>query len=635
VAKEKLDIIIGARDQASGVLNKIGSVARTALGVAFGQIAVKGLRAASQAVTGFVQDAMAVEGTQRTFANLVDSIGGDVPQAMEQLREATRGMVADDDLMAAANKFIAMGLADTTEQAAQLAEMATQLGMAMGEDATASMENFALMLANQSILRLDSFGISSAKVRERIEELTGETETYGLTQEQIDAQIADSTARLQELEEALYIARMQQSEFTDNTKLSTRERKRLQIEDLEAQYAAENARLEQLNNTTAVAADSAAAMSREQAFMQAVMEQGTVTMEKVGEQGDAAAASWSKLRATGHNLALTVGGEILQLIAPAFSKIADKALELAPKVKTAIQTAAGTIRGFWTAMQEAYSDEGLEGVAQLILFKIAEALGSEASLTGIASNLLERLRIFLADQLDMEEEDTGWDEIGLLIATKIIDGAKQQILGAAELLVGASEVFVEWASSPETSAKLMETAQNITSGLVNGIQSYFARDEVGESIITQVAFTLAKAAANMQHAFYSIGLSIGAGIWAGITGQEINEEDRAKMQEERAETFERAQAGAAALFGAPVGTEAWQAGQQLLEQGGFTTPAALGLPATPGGIAGWEQENVYDNSIEIHIDTINAPTGDTAAVEAAVHEGALTALQAARAQGWR
>jgi hypothetical protein len=131
---------------------------------------------------GIVGDAIGIQAVSNTFDALTASIGTDAVTAMGQLREATRGMVADADLMQAGNKFLAMGLADTAEGAADLAEVATQLGMAMGEDATASMENFALMIANQSLPRLDSFGISSGKVRERIEELMSATE--GLTREQ-------------------------------------------------------------------------------------------------------------------------------------------------------------------------------------------------------------------------------------------------------------------------------------------------------------------------------------------------------------------------------------------------------------------------------------------------------------------
>jgi len=130
---------------------------------------------------GLVQDAIALEGTTNTFDALTKSIGTDAVTAIDLLKESTRGMVSDADLMQAGNKFFAMGLADTAEGAAELAEVATQLGMAMGEDATGSMENFALMMANQSIPRLDSFGISSGKVRERIEELMATTE--GMTRE--------------------------------------------------------------------------------------------------------------------------------------------------------------------------------------------------------------------------------------------------------------------------------------------------------------------------------------------------------------------------------------------------------------------------------------------------------------------
>jgi len=75
-----------------------------------------------------------------------------------------------------------MGLADSSESASEMAEMATRLGMAMGEDATASMENFALMMANQSVPRLDSFGISASAVRTRIDELMSSVE--GMTREQ-------------------------------------------------------------------------------------------------------------------------------------------------------------------------------------------------------------------------------------------------------------------------------------------------------------------------------------------------------------------------------------------------------------------------------------------------------------------
>jgi phage-related protein len=143
--------------------------------------AAAGVAGLGVAITKMTLDAAAVQGTVNTFDKLVESVGSDSVQALEMLRTSTRGMISDADLMQASNKFLAMGIATTAEEAAQLAEVSTQLGLAMGEDVTGSMENFALMMANQSIPRLDSFGISSSVVRERIKELMEETE--GLTRE--------------------------------------------------------------------------------------------------------------------------------------------------------------------------------------------------------------------------------------------------------------------------------------------------------------------------------------------------------------------------------------------------------------------------------------------------------------------
>ena len=168
-----LTMLLKVKDEASKSLKCIGKlvggVGKAAVGL--GVAGAAGVAALGAGALALAKDAAELEPVKRTFDNLAKSIGSDSVEALDLLRESTRGMVADADLMQAGNKFMAMGLADSAEQAAQLAEVATQLGMAMGEDATASMENFALMMANQSIPRLDSFGISSGKVRERIEEL--------------------------------------------------------------------------------------------------------------------------------------------------------------------------------------------------------------------------------------------------------------------------------------------------------------------------------------------------------------------------------------------------------------------------------------------------------------------------------
>ena len=211
------------RRTSKSLFSKAGGMLGNALSVAAGIGITKlpgMIMGVGKSIIGMVEDAGQLQQVSNTFDSLTASIGTTSDVMLVEMRGATRGMVSDADLMQASNKLMSMGLASSTEEAGKLAEMATQLGSAMGEDATASMENFALMMANQSIPRLDSFGISSGKVRERIKELMDATE--GLT--------------------------------------------------------------------------------REQAFNQAVMEQGAEAMKRVGEQGGGAAGSMARLKTSFANI---------------------------------------------------------------------------------------------------------------------------------------------------------------------------------------------------------------------------------------------------------------------------------------------------------------------------------------------
>ncbi len=253
-SKNIVEVVIKATDQASkklGGLNKtikmlgIGAAAAGAAVLAAGVIIGK-------TVFNLAKESAQVEKLRGTFNSLADSIGENADLMIKDLRVASRGMLNDADLMQASNKLVAMGLADTTEESAKLVEMSTQLGSAMGMTATDSAEAFALMLANQSIPRLDNFGISSGKVRDRILEL------------------------------------------------------------MEAEEG----------------------MTRETAFMTAVMEEGGKTMEKVGEQGEGAAANMARLEANIDNLKVEIGNRLL----PVLEVITDKLLVMwdSPQVQAGL-----------------------------------------------------------------------------------------------------------------------------------------------------------------------------------------------------------------------------------------------------------------------------------------------------------
>jgi len=110
-----------------------------------------------------------VQGTSILFETLAG--GADAAsQSLEKMRQATFGVVSDFDLMSGASSLLNMGLAGSNAEAEQLIELAYKLKKPT-ETASEAIENFSLMLANQSVARLDSFGISSGQVRSRIEEL--------------------------------------------------------------------------------------------------------------------------------------------------------------------------------------------------------------------------------------------------------------------------------------------------------------------------------------------------------------------------------------------------------------------------------------------------------------------------------
>jgi hypothetical protein len=132
-----------------------------------------------------------------------------------------------------------MGLVTNADEMSNVVEMATRLG-----DQTASASDrvgdFALLLANQSIPRLDNFGISSGRVRARIKELQEET----------------------------------------------------------------------------------AGLSREQAFMQAVMEQGGKSLDLLGERVDDGAAAFEKSQARMENFRVEMGKKLVPVAAKVMDIIA-------------------------------------------------------------------------------------------------------------------------------------------------------------------------------------------------------------------------------------------------------------------------------------------------------------------------
>lgn len=89
----------------------------------------------------------------------------------DAVSEAAGGAISKFAAVTNATRLLSLGLASNADEAAQLTKTAITLGATMGKDVQGAFEEFTLLLANQSILRLDTYGISGAKVREEMARL--------------------------------------------------------------------------------------------------------------------------------------------------------------------------------------------------------------------------------------------------------------------------------------------------------------------------------------------------------------------------------------------------------------------------------------------------------------------------------
>lgn len=87
------------------------------------------------------------------------------------IQDAGGGAISQLDATGFAARALALGLADSAEEAALFTRTVTVLGASVGKDATESFDQLQLAIANLSFERLDSLGISASAVRVRFQEL--------------------------------------------------------------------------------------------------------------------------------------------------------------------------------------------------------------------------------------------------------------------------------------------------------------------------------------------------------------------------------------------------------------------------------------------------------------------------------
>jgi len=133
------------------------------LGIAFG--GVQALKTAAE----FAELSRAEEDARNALIATVGSLA-EYDSVIGSVRDATRGMISETDAAAAANVFLAQGLAKNAGEAAKLINAGTVLSQTF-ESQGASMELFTRLLSSGSAVLLDNFNISQAQVAARQKEI--------------------------------------------------------------------------------------------------------------------------------------------------------------------------------------------------------------------------------------------------------------------------------------------------------------------------------------------------------------------------------------------------------------------------------------------------------------------------------
>jgi hypothetical protein len=175
-----VDIAIRARNEASGAIKQVsadlgrlddaaGSVGgglgnlggMLAGGLIAGGLTVLADRAiaAAGAVYDLAKSAQNFETLKASFDDLAAAAGESGDQMLTALRNASQGMIADQDLILSANRAMMLGVAQNSEQMTQLLAVATARGKAMGMSATDAFNDLVTGLGRMSPLILDNLGI--------------------------------------------------------------------------------------------------------------------------------------------------------------------------------------------------------------------------------------------------------------------------------------------------------------------------------------------------------------------------------------------------------------------------------------------------------------------------------------------
>lgn len=189
-----------AKDQTQGT----ESATRDLRNLVGGMFTLAAINKVVSFTTEMVNMGREVNATRDIFTQLVGGMS-EADRIMQQMRDATMGVVTDQSLQTGGNMLLRMGIASSPEELDDIIGMISRLKKPT-DDMSSAIENFSLMMANQSVLRLDSFGLSAGRVRMRINELLASGEALNRSEAFTMAVLEDGQRQIERLGGASEVA---------------------------------------------------------------------------------------------------------------------------------------------------------------------------------------------------------------------------------------------------------------------------------------------------------------------------------------------------------------------------------------------------------------------------------------------
>lgn len=156
-----LNIIVNAKDQASGALGKIrgslGGLGKMAIGVGAG-VGVAGV-AVGGAFVKMALDAAPLEGIQKSFEGVTKSFEGGSGAMLAAMKKGSKGMITNRDLMTSFNKAAQLVSKDFAQKLPDAMGYLGKASAATGQDMDYMMDSLVTGIGRLSPMILDNLGI--------------------------------------------------------------------------------------------------------------------------------------------------------------------------------------------------------------------------------------------------------------------------------------------------------------------------------------------------------------------------------------------------------------------------------------------------------------------------------------------